>query len=242
MDTHGRRRPARSTTLRTVTTRGVLYGVVCGAAPAARVDRLVIAARERGWMVHIIGTAVRATCRPRRRVINDDRVEGGGMRDGDAAFAEYFAARSDAMRRTAYLLCGDWHRAEDLVQIAFTKLYLAWGRVNRHEVLDAYLRQTLIRTFLDERRRGWWRRERTSETPADQPLPADTPEDRLVVLEALAEVPPRQRAVLVLRYWEDLSIEETAAVLGCTPGTVKSQSAKGLHTLRGLLTPIGTAD
>ncbi|MEU7931264.1 sigma factor [Micromonospora echinofusca] len=69
------------------------------------------------------------------------------MGDRDAAFAEYFAARSDAMRGTVYLLCGDWHRAEDLVQTAFTKLYLAWGRVSRHEVLDAYVRQILIRTF-----------------------------------------------------------------------------------------------
>jgi RNA polymerase sigma-70 factor (sigma-E family) len=162
--------------------------------------------------------------------------------DRDSAFAEYFAARSDAMRRTAYLLCGDWHRAEDLVQIAFTKLYLAWSRISRHEVLDAYLRQTLIRTFLDERRRGWWQREQTGGTAADPSLPADAPEDRLVVLEALASVPRRQRAVLVLRYWEDLSVEETAAVLGCTAGTVKSQAAKGLHTLRGLLLPIGTAD
>ncbi len=75
------------------------------------------------------------------------------MSDRDTAFAEYFAARSDAMRGTAYLLCGDWHRAEDLVQTAFTKLYLAWNRISRHEVLDAYVRQTLIRTFLDERRR-----------------------------------------------------------------------------------------
>ena len=158
------------------------------------------------------------------------------MTDRDDAFAKYFAARSDAMRRTAYLLCGDWHQAEDLVQVAFTKLYLAWHRVSRHEVLDAYVRQTLIRTFLDERRRGWSRRERTSDTPADRALPAATPEDRLMVLQALASVPPGQRAVLVLRYWEDLSIEDTAAVLGCAPGTVKSQAAKGLQTLRELLT------
>ena len=163
------------------------------------------------------------------------------MIDRDEAFAVYFAARSDAMRRTAYLLCGDWHQAEDLVQVAFTKLYLAWHRVSRHEALDAYVRQTLIRTFLDERRRGWSRRERTSDVPADRALPAVTPEDRLVVLQALASVPPGQRAVLVLRYWEDLSIEDTAAILGCAPGTVKSQAAKGLQTLRELLTPIGEA-
>ncbi|MFE9205645.1 SigE family RNA polymerase sigma factor [Micromonospora sp. NPDC007230] len=159
------------------------------------------------------------------------------MSDRDTAFAEYFAARSDAMRGTAYLLCGDWHRAQDLVQTAFTKLYLVWNRVARHEVLDAYVRQILVRTFLDERRRGWWRRERVGGEDAERPTPPESPENRLVMLQALAALAPRQRAVLVLRYWEDLSVEETAALLGCTPGTVKSQAARGLENLRGLLLP-----
>ena len=145
------------------------------------------------------------------------------MGDRDAAFAEYFAARSDAMRGTAYLLCGDWHRAEDLVQTAFTKLYLVWNRVSRHEVLDAYVRQILVRAFLDERRRGWWRRERVGDENAERPTPPDSPENRLVLLQALAALAPRQRAVLVLRYWEDLSIEETAALLRCSAGTVKDR-------------------
>jgi DNA-directed RNA polymerase specialized sigma24 family protein len=78
------------------------------------------------------------------------------MSDRDGAFAEYFAARSGAMRATAYLLCGDWHRAEDLVQVAFTKLYVLWNRVAPHEALDPYVRKILIRVFIDERRRGWW--------------------------------------------------------------------------------------
>ncbi|MFG3685427.1 SigE family RNA polymerase sigma factor [Micromonospora sp. NPDC047740] len=159
------------------------------------------------------------------------------MSDRDTAFAEYFAARSDAMRGTAYLLCGDWHRAQDLVQTAFTKLYLVWNRVARHEVLDAYVRQILVRTFLDERRRGWWRRERVGGEDAERPTPPESPENRLVMLQALAALAPRQRAVLVLRYWEDLSVEETAALLGCTPGTVKSQAARGLENLRDLLLP-----
>ncbi|MEU6072950.1 SigE family RNA polymerase sigma factor [Micromonospora sp. NPDC047074] len=159
------------------------------------------------------------------------------MGDRDTAFAEYFVARSDAMRGTAYLLCGDWHRAEDLVQTAFTKLYLVWNRVSRHEVLDAYVRQILVRAFLDERRRGWWRRERVGGDDAERPAPPDAPENRLLMLQALAAVPPRQRAVLVLRYWEDQSVEETAALLGCSPGTVKSQASRGLDTLRGLLSP-----
>lgn len=130
----------------------------------------------------------------------------------------------------------------------FTKLYLAWNRVSRREVLDGYTRRTLVRTFLDERRRGWFRREHVapprpgvdSSTARDREGTADGsrrlgPEDRLVLLDALASVPPRQRAVLVLRYWEDLSIEETATVLRCSTGTVKSQAARGLATLRAVL-------
>jgi RNA polymerase sigma-70 factor (sigma-E family) len=158
------------------------------------------------------------------------------MSDRDAAFEAYFAARSDALRGTAYLLCGDWHRAEDLVQQTFTKLYLAWRRIQRHEVMDSYARQTLIRTFLSERRRGWFRNELVGTPLGDRVAPsADFAEERLVLLEALVKVPPRQRAVLVLRYWEDQSIEQTAALLDCSAGNVKSQAARGLATLRGLL-------
>ena len=164
------------------------------------------------------------------------------MSDRDAAFAEYFAARSGAMRGTAYLLCGDWHRAEDLVQTAFTKLYTHWHRVARHEALDPYVRQVLIRTFIDDGRRGWWRRERPRETPIDRTAASAPPDDRLDLLHALAGVPARQRAVLVLRYWEDMSVDETAAALGCSAGTVKSQAARGLATLRTLIARPVTAE
>jgi RNA polymerase sigma-70 factor (sigma-E family) len=157
------------------------------------------------------------------------------MDDRDGAFANYFAARAGAMRTTAYLLCGDWHRADDLVQAAFTKLYLAWNRVSRHEVLDAYVRRMVVTAFVDERRRAFWRRERLTEPPDTGAAPQAPVEDRVVLIRALADVPPRQRAVLVLRFWEDLSVEETAALLRCSPGTVKSQAARGLATLRTLL-------
>lgn len=158
------------------------------------------------------------------------------MRDRDTAFEAYFAARSGAMRSTAYLLCGDWHRAEDLVQQAFTKIYLAWNRIQRQEAMDNYTRQTLVRTFLSERRRGWFRHEAVGFAPIDEAGPPAVPQDeRLVLLDALGKVPPRQRAVLVLRYWEDQSVEQTAALLDCSTGTVKSQAARGLATLRGLL-------
>src|SRR5687767_7754303 len=103
------------------------------------------------------------------------------MSDRDGAFAEYFAARSGAMRGTAYLLCGDWHRAEDLVQAAFTKLYVNWHRVARHEALDPYVRKVLIRTFIDDGRRGWWRRERPRESPIEQASPEAPTDDRLML-------------------------------------------------------------
>jgi RNA polymerase sigma-70 factor (sigma-E family) len=157
------------------------------------------------------------------------------MGDRDAAFAEYYATRAEVMRGTAYLLCGDWHRAEDLVQAAFTKLYLAWERVSRHEVLDAYVRRIIIHAYLDQRRRGWWFRERVAESLPERAGPTDRTEDRLVLLRALEQVPRRQRAVLVLRYWADLPVEEVARLLDCAPGTVKSQAARGLQTLRELV-------
>jgi RNA polymerase sigma-70 factor (sigma-E family) len=158
------------------------------------------------------------------------------MSDRDAAFEAYFAARSGAMRGTAYLLCGDWHRAEDLVQQTFTKIYLGWRRIERREAMDSYTRQTLIRTFLSERRRAWFRHESVGPAASDQAAPsAHLAEERIVLLEALVKVPPRQRAVLVLRYWEDQSVEQTATLLDCSTGNVKSQAARGLATLRGLL-------
>ncbi|MET9315770.1 SigE family RNA polymerase sigma factor [Kribbella sp. NPDC003505] len=158
------------------------------------------------------------------------------MSDRDAAFEAYFAARSDAMRGTAYLLCGDWHRAEDLVQQTFTKIYQVWRRIQRQDAMDNYTRQTLIRTFLSERRRGWFRYESVGVPPADPPTASAGPtEERLVLLEALVKVPPRQRAVLVLRYWEDQSVEQTAELLDCSTGTVKSQASRGLAAMRGLL-------
>jgi RNA polymerase sigma-70 factor (sigma-E family) len=158
-----------------------------------------------------------------------------GGHDRDEAFGAYVAGRAGAMRSTAYLLCGDWHEAEDIVQTAFTKLYLAWYRVARHEVLDAYVRRIVVRTFLDERRRGWRREQATATLPEEAAVAPGDPEDRIMLLRALAAIPARQRAVLVLRYWEDLDIAATARALGCSTGNVKSQTNRGLRSLRGLL-------
>lgn len=157
----------------------------------------------------------------------------------DEEFAALYGARLRAVRRTAYLLCGDWRAAEDLAQTAFAKLYAAWPRLRDPRAADAYLRRIVARAHVDEARRPWHRRELSS---GDLPEPAsptgDASEDRVVVLAALAGVPPRQRACLVLRYYDDCSVTETAAALGCSEGTVKSNTARGLDALRRLL-PVG---
>jgi RNA polymerase sigma-70 factor (sigma-E family) len=165
-------------------------------------------------------------------------VRRGFRRVYDEEFVAFYAARAAQLRNTAYLLCGDWHLAEDLTQVAFAKLYRAWPRVERHDVLDQYTRQVLVRTFLDERRRPW-RRERPT-PPEDAVLDMTAPEvhsseERELLRDALQTVPKRRRAVLILRFWADLSVEQVAAILGCTTGTVKSQTSRGLADLREAL-------
>lgn len=152
-------------------------------------------------------------------------------------FADYVDGRGTALRGTAYLLCGDWHAAEDLTQTALTKLYLAWRRIDRAASVDAYARRVLLRVFLDSRRRPW-RRERPAAEPPDRAAPGDGPgavDERLALQKALRRLPPTQRAVVVLRYWCDLDIRETAATLGISEGTVKSASSRGLAALREVL-------
>jgi len=150
-------------------------------------------------------------------------------------FREFAQARQAQLRRSAYLLCGDWHQAQDLTQTTLMKLYAAWGRVRRDGNVDAYARTILTRTFIDQYRKGHWREESVEDVPDAPSAEPVTPELRLVMQSALMELPPRYRAVLVLRFWEDLSIEQTADVLRVTPGTVKSQSARGLARLRGII-------
>jgi len=156
----------------------------------------------------------------------------------DDEFSAYVAARARLLRRSAYLLCGDWHRAEDLTQSALTKVYLAWSRVRRADNVDAYVRQVLVRTYLDEQRRRWRSEQLSGETlDGLRPDPAAASDQRLDLLRALATLPPRQRAAVVLRCWEDLPITEVARALDCSEGTVKSQTSRGLAALRGVLAP-----
>lgn len=156
----------------------------------------------------------------------------------EAEFGELVAARAHALRRTAYLLCGDWHQAEDLVQVTFMKLHASWHRVRRQEAFDAYLRKTLLRACVDEKRRARWRREAPTDVLPEVADPVAPPDGvRDVLVAGLRQLPPRQRATLVLRFFEDLSVEETARLLACSPGTVKSQTSKGLAALRAIVDP-----
>jgi RNA polymerase sigma-70 factor (sigma-E family) len=160
--------------------------------------------------------------------------------DVDPEFDAYFRTRRDAVRRTAFLLCGDWHRADDHTQAAFVALHRHWRRIRDRSALDGWMRRTLVRSIVDESRRPW-RRERSTADAAITPRstravtvdgPADGVATRHVLVDGLAAVPPRQRAVLVLRFLEGLDVAATAEVLGCSVGTVKSQTAHGLAALR----------
>jgi RNA polymerase sigma-70 factor (sigma-E family) len=156
--------------------------------------------------------------------------------ESEREYVEFVTAALPKVRRLAYLLCGDWHRADDLVQQTFIALYTRWRRVRVVEHLDAYVRAMIVRSYLSERRRAWSTRVNLTDSVPDR-ASFDRPdvEIRSLVREALNGVPPRQRAVLVLRFLCDLSVVEVAEVLGCSPGTVKSQSSHGLAALRRML-------
>jgi RNA polymerase sigma-70 factor (sigma-E family) len=151
-------------------------------------------------------------------------------------FREFVSSRSAALLRTAYLLTGDLGHAEDLLQVALVKAYRHWQRVRQAGNPEAYVRKILV-----NERRSRWRRERSVPMVfgmvPDQPVPDGTTgvEERDVLWRAVLAMPPRTRAVLVLRYWEDLSEAETADILGCSVGTVKSQASRGLRKLQALL-------
>jgi RNA polymerase sigma-70 factor (sigma-E family) len=153
----------------------------------------------------------------------------------DQEFAEFFSARFDGARRIAYAMCGSWPDAEEIAQSAFVKLYARWAKI-RIETVDAYLRTVLTRVFLDTKRRGRAREQVVAELPDTIAPPDAGPAERMALRAALLSVPPGQRAVLVLRFVADLSVEQVAETLGCSTGTVKSQTARGLGALRAAYT------
>ena len=155
---------------------------------------------------------------------------------GEAEFHTFVRERLDPWRRIAYLLCQDWHEADDLVSIAVTKVYRNWARVRRADNPDGYCRRILTRCWLTERRRAHMHWEQLCDGPVDAAwVQPDQVADREQLNATLRLLGPGQRAVLALRFYLDYSVEETAALLRITPGTVKSQSARGLSTLRAAL-------
>ncbi|BAL85354.1 putative RNA polymerase ECF-subfamily sigma factor [Actinoplanes missouriensis 431] len=151
----------------------------------------------------------------------------------DDEVAAFVRARYGRLLRTAYLLCGDHGRAEDLVQTTLAKTVMAWSRLQHSESIDHYVQRVLVNTFVSSRRRrSWWEQPfgRLVESRARDEYAGVEQRDWL--RRALNGLPARQRAAIVLRFYEDLSEQDTAHALGCSVGTVKSLSSRGLQTLR----------
>ena len=164
------------------------------------------------------------------------------MRD-EAAFVEFAEAARGRLRRTAYLLCGDWEQASDHVQEGLIRVYVVWPRLTRAGREHGYARRAVVSAFLDHSRRRS-STEVPSEPDRNVPSGQDVAESvalRASLMSALADLPLRQRACVVLRYFDDLSVADTAAVLGCSEGTVKSQTSRALASLRSTFegSPIG---
>jgi RNA polymerase sigma-70 factor (sigma-E family) len=152
----------------------------------------------------------------------------------DAEFTEYLAVRQPALMRTAYLLTGDRHQAEDVLQTSLAKLYLAWDKVNDRNAVDAYVRRIMVNENNSLWRRGWKKREyATDELPEGDPH-SDAYDDGTSdeLWQVVQSLPPKARAVVVLRYYEQMSEAETADALGISIGTVKSQCSRALSALR----------
>jgi RNA polymerase sigma-70 factor (sigma-E family) len=161
----------------------------------------------------------------------------------EAAFVEFAAGARERLRRIAYLLCGDWHLASDHTQEGLIRVYVAWPRLRRSGSEFGYARKAVVSAFLDARRK---RSNRELPQEADPTLEsgvdvAESVSARTALMAALAKLPPRQRACVVLRFFDDLSVADTAAVLGCSTGTVKSQTSKALDSLRAMFddSPLG---
>ena len=154
----------------------------------------------------------------------------------EVAFVDFAAARGGALFRTAYLLCGDWHLAEDLVQETLGRLYPRWSKVSRADQPEAYARKVLVRVFLSHRRRR-----SSGERPIggvdnlDRQVEEVDVSLRVMLLDAMSRLDRTDRAVLVLRYWEDLDSPTTAALIGMSPAAVRTRSARALSRLRDLL-------
>jgi RNA polymerase sigma-70 factor (sigma-E family) len=162
----------------------------------------------------------------------------------DARYVEFVAAVQERLRRTAYLMCGDWATAADVTQEALLRVYVAWPRLERGAGLPTYARRALVSALTDHQRQNGNRRKREDRVrvPATVEDGSSDRADRAVLVQALRAVPQRQRACIVLRYFEDLSVADTSAALGCSEGTVKSQTSSGIAALRRELERLGLPD
>lgn len=161
----------------------------------------------------------------------------GREASADEAFTDFAASSQSRLRNTAYLLCGDWERASDYVQEGLVRVYVAWPRIKRQGGELAYARKAVLCAFLDSNRKRSSRERPASQLP-DRPSSSDVAEavtDRAALMAALALLPQRQRACVVLRYFEELDVRETSVALGCSEGTVKSQTSRALDSMRSLL-------
>ena len=157
------------------------------------------------------------------------------MRD-EGAFVEFAASSRAHLRRTAYLMCGDWERASDFVQEGLIRVYVRWPRLERNGGELAYARKAVVSAFLDHARRrsSTERPQEADPTTASGEDVATAVATRETLMSALADLAPRQRACVVLRYFEELDVRETAIVLRCSEGTVKSQTSRALASLRAM--------
>lgn len=156
----------------------------------------------------------------------------------DARFSRYVRQIRPTLRRQAFLLCGDWHEADDLVQETLIKILRRWTVLDRKDELFAYTHTVMMRTFVSAHRASRWSREFIADQlpePNPQSDDQESVADRLLLVAALARLAPGQRAVIVLRYWEHLTVEEAANALSCSPTTIRSQTSRALANLRSLL-------
>ncbi|MCF4139622.1 SigE family RNA polymerase sigma factor [Streptomyces sp. Tue 6430] len=162
----------------------------------------------------------------------------------EKGFAQYVVGARPTLRRNAFVLVGDWFAADDLVQQTLIALYRCWERLDRHDALSGYTRTVMVRIFIDERRKLRWTRELLQDSlPEPEPEPEDVTRvgDRLVLLKALSTLSARQRSLVYLRYWEDLSIEDVAQIMGCSSATVRSSTSRAMRILREHLDRLGAS-
>jgi RNA polymerase sigma-70 factor (sigma-E family) len=168
--------------------------------------------------------------------------EGSDVKRADEdEFRNYVVTNIDRLRRGAYALCQEWHTADDLVAVTFGRIYRYWSRAREAANLDGYVWKVLVRAWLDERRRPWRRAESLEEVPDLPSVGATDSAQRLSLLGILSALSPRRRAAVFLRFYFDLSVEETAEILGCSTGTVKSLTARGLEAMRNRAVSLSTS-